>query len=106
MVNEIVGFGGFLIDLFLVILSELAIKNVIIIKTLQNFICEHTADSDNCTKVILKNQQLINYNRSAMAIGVCPKGVEVGEVARTIATTQFKIEPLQCNWILSNENKS
>jgi hypothetical protein len=37
---------------------------------------------------------------------VCPKGVEVGEVARTIATTQFKIEPLQCNWILSNENKS
>jgi len=32
-----------------------------------------------------------------MAIGVCLKGVEVGEVARAIATTQCKIQPLQCN---------
>jgi hypothetical protein len=28
-----------------------------------------------------------------MAIGVSPKGVEVGEVARATATTQFKIQP-------------
>ncbi len=40
-----------------------------------------------------------------MAIGVCLKGVEVGEVARAIATTQFKIQPLQCNWIVFNEKK-
>jgi hypothetical protein len=54
MANEIVGFGGFFNFWFLVILSELTIKNVIVIKTLQNFICEHTADSDKCTKVLKK----------------------------------------------------
>jgi len=57
MANETVGFGGVFNFWFLVILSDLAINNVIIIKTLQNFICEHTADSDKCTKVLKKNQR-------------------------------------------------